>query len=624
MRSWLCLALMLCLAAPAWATDIVVTTRNDGPVGPTDGECSLREAVQAANTDTAVDSCPAGSGQDRILLPNVALYTLTSELVVTTDIDLYGTGTPAERTRVRVASNVTARHINLQKPASGPDAELRIFHIDFENGTAVNGGSIYVERDQRLIVQQARFSNNLATAPTGLGGGAVYIESDGFASFFETTFRSNQALGTGGAILSTGSFLTLDRTTFDSNSAAQGGAVTTIAVTSITNSTFTSNSSNEAGAVDLRGGGIFSHSITSTTVYLNSSTGTQAGKAGGVDCSGATQPCLVRNSLIVNNRKNGSNSSPDSDVSGMFTSQGFNALGQASSTDGFTAGTDQFNVSVNLNLISDNGGHVTTIALPSGHEALNAGDCTATATDARGFDRPSTGCDAGAHENESDADGVVAQPRIFLQGAFRPLPYLTTSRNASLPLAQPFAYRGYTGTESVTQHRVSTVDWAMVRLLVPFGSALIEIDRRAGLLQSSGFVSDLDGVSPLVFDDAGTIGGVADYVVEVIPRNHIPLSTVETLELNKLTAVYPDFTGLDYANANLGRTVALNNLSGSPVFRGARAGDAAGNGLVDGLDALAIEAALTSSTPYSPSDLDYDGDVDLTDLLELWLPNNGR
>lgn len=32
-----------------------------------DGKCSLREAIQAANTDTAVDTCPAGDGADTIV-----------------------------------------------------------------------------------------------------------------------------------------------------------------------------------------------------------------------------------------------------------------------------------------------------------------------------------------------------------------------------------------------------------------------------------------------------------------------------------------------------------------------------------------------------------------------------
>ena len=59
------IALVLLFAAPARATVIPVTTFTD-PV--TVGDCSLREAVDAANGDTGVDTCPAGSGDDVIRL----------------------------------------------------------------------------------------------------------------------------------------------------------------------------------------------------------------------------------------------------------------------------------------------------------------------------------------------------------------------------------------------------------------------------------------------------------------------------------------------------------------------------------------------------------------------------
>ena len=69
------LALVLILAmlslgpAPlARATTITVTTTQDELND--DGDCSLREAIQAANTDTEVDECPAGDGADTISLPS--------------------------------------------------------------------------------------------------------------------------------------------------------------------------------------------------------------------------------------------------------------------------------------------------------------------------------------------------------------------------------------------------------------------------------------------------------------------------------------------------------------------------------------------------------------------------
>jgi CSLREA domain-containing protein len=60
------LLLTLVLAAPASAADITVTTRLDTVSG--DGRCSLREAVTAANTNTAAGGCPAGGLERDVIL----------------------------------------------------------------------------------------------------------------------------------------------------------------------------------------------------------------------------------------------------------------------------------------------------------------------------------------------------------------------------------------------------------------------------------------------------------------------------------------------------------------------------------------------------------------------------
>src|SRR5688500_4402324 len=41
-----------------------------------DGDCSLREAIRAANLDQVVDACAAGSGADTLRLP-AGIYALT-------------------------------------------------------------------------------------------------------------------------------------------------------------------------------------------------------------------------------------------------------------------------------------------------------------------------------------------------------------------------------------------------------------------------------------------------------------------------------------------------------------------------------------------------------------------
>src|SRR2546425_7082963 len=61
--------------APAAAgTTITVNTTNDELA--VDGNCSLREAITAANSDAAVDACSAGNGADTVVVPG-GTYNLT-------------------------------------------------------------------------------------------------------------------------------------------------------------------------------------------------------------------------------------------------------------------------------------------------------------------------------------------------------------------------------------------------------------------------------------------------------------------------------------------------------------------------------------------------------------------
>ena len=83
-------AAALALPGAAQGAAINVTTAADAVAA--DGACSLREAVQAANTDAAVSDCPAGSGADQISL-GATTYKLTGgELLVTSELTITGAG----------------------------------------------------------------------------------------------------------------------------------------------------------------------------------------------------------------------------------------------------------------------------------------------------------------------------------------------------------------------------------------------------------------------------------------------------------------------------------------------------------------------------------------------------
>src|SRR3954463_8561701 len=64
----LSLAGAVALALPAGASGASIPVTIKGDTVADDGQCSLREAVQAANTNTANLGCPTGNGTDTITL----------------------------------------------------------------------------------------------------------------------------------------------------------------------------------------------------------------------------------------------------------------------------------------------------------------------------------------------------------------------------------------------------------------------------------------------------------------------------------------------------------------------------------------------------------------------------
>jgi CSLREA domain-containing protein len=128
------LALAALHAPLARAATITVTTTVDEVNA--DGDCSLREAIRAANLDQAVDGCAAGAGADTISLPagNYILTlggvsedaALTGDLDITDDLTMIGSG----------AGNTTV-------DANGLDRALQITgqSIGQISGVTIEGGN---------------------------------------------------------------------------------------------------------------------------------------------------------------------------------------------------------------------------------------------------------------------------------------------------------------------------------------------------------------------------------------------------------------------------------------------------------------------------------------------------
>jgi CSLREA domain-containing protein len=123
---------------PPTGTLITVTTTADA--WDNTGACSLRQAIQAANTDLPVGSCPAGEGDDLIILP-AGVYALTREGSseddnISGDLDIRSSlvisGAGAETTFV------DANHIDrVLQVHAGIEVEVR--GLTVRNGQTANG-----------------------------------------------------------------------------------------------------------------------------------------------------------------------------------------------------------------------------------------------------------------------------------------------------------------------------------------------------------------------------------------------------------------------------------------------------------------------------------------------------
>ena len=206
----------LAFSPAALAAGLAVTTLDDELNA--DGDCSLREAIEAANTDTAVDACGAGSGTDQIVFDaafaGAALTLALGELVVSSDVRIGAFDSPF----VTLVAGPGARHLRVT------GGTVFVEQLGFRSGVAGRGGAVFVEAGaERFSARNAIFENNVAT---GDGGGALWIEG-GMVSAAYTSFGDNSAPGgTGGAVhVAGGSFSTGSELLFTLNSATDGGAV---------------------------------------------------------------------------------------------------------------------------------------------------------------------------------------------------------------------------------------------------------------------------------------------------------------------------------------------------------------------------------------------------------------
>jgi CSLREA domain-containing protein len=393
------------VAPAASAATITVNNLSGTSVA---GQCTLRDAIQAANTDVAVQGCAAGSGPDTINFSVTGAIPLATQITISSSVTISGPGAAS----LTLATTGTNRALYLDDT---PPSVVTISGVTFQGNPATTaaGGAIF-HYGGALFVQDSVFTGNFSTAPGGAifnygggleivsstftgnhasRGGAIFMYS-GALRVIQSTFTGNIATGDGGAIyLYSSGALTMTDSTLSGNQAQNGGAIYLYraAASTITNSTISGNSASN------RGGGIY---LYGQTLTINNSTltgNTASSSGGGVYLYGST---LNLFSTIIANNINGG--APDIGVGETGTVNGTNSLVRG--TSGFSFSTNVANITGQdplLGPLANNGGPTLTHALLAGSPAINTGiNPLALAFDQRGtpFARSSGATDIGAFE----------------------------------------------------------------------------------------------------------------------------------------------------------------------------------------------------------------------------------
>jgi len=307
------------LASAQAGTISVFTTADDNTVN---GNCTLREAIIATNTNVSTDLCSVSGGPDVIqLFPGTYQLTLTGageDAAAFGDLDITGTltivganpntviidGNGTDRVfHILTGLTVTIRNLQIIDGQTGPDMSLdrggaiRSINsaLTLENvqvlgnhtgdadgstvgGAAPSGGGISVEGGGSLTVRDCLFDQNTA--------------GDGFNDGVPTSPKG----GSGGAINAAGGSITIERSTFSQNASGRGADVP---------SQTQGGNGGDGGAIACSSCGL---TMSRTTVSgnhagkggLGSSLSASSGRGGGVGLISATS-ANIENSTISGN-----------------------------------------------------------------------------------------------------------------------------------------------------------------------------------------------------------------------------------------------------------------------------------------------------------------------------------
>lgn len=416
----------LIAAAPALAATITVDTLADELSA--NGNCSLREAMQAANTNAAVDACTAGAaGLDTVVLP-AGVNPLSVTITVSDAVIVRGAGR-ASTTINRGATNafngpgVAGATLTLEDLSvvgsinTGGAQDIVVTRVDFSGviGTMINtlNGSITIT-DATLSGGGVNSSGGSVTvSDTTITGGGVNTAT-GAIALTDTAVSGddvNSSTGsitltrstvTGGGVNSSSGPLTLtDSAVMNSPSNGVGTDSGTINLTrSLVSGSDSRGITSSSGAISLvnstvsgNDGGIYGGSSTITLDAVTVTLNDVDGEGSGIDTSSGT--ISMTHTIVAGH-------SQDCDVAATTAQYSMDSDGSCG-----LAGADNLsNANPLLGPLANNGGPTLTHLPQAGSPAIDSGsNGLCQAVDQRGVARPIDGngdatatCDRGAVE----------------------------------------------------------------------------------------------------------------------------------------------------------------------------------------------------------------------------------
>jgi CSLREA domain-containing protein len=414
-------------AAPGLAVTFTVTKTNDSADGTCDADCSLREAVIAAN---------AAAGADTVVLP-AGFYDLTITDAVagvdenaaqTGDLDIAGGGFTLEGAGSTV-TEIDARELGnriLHVQRNFDTTPIAIRGVALEGGDTSGFTSDNVGASIRVSDNFSGLVVMLEDVVVGDAIGTSAVQSVTTLRISECTFEENQTgaalhLATFGTSKSfgAGTETRIERSIFREN---DGFAINAVKNQNnahqflLANSTVTGNDRTTSLSY---GAAIF----TTNSARILNSTIADDGRygVGAITDAFGTPVVEIQSSVFSSNDSGSVLPVGATDGVALPTSRGGNVVSDAGAGV-FTEPTDQASTNPQLQLLADNGGPTLTHLLAPGSPAIDAGLDSGTlgscpATDQRGEPRPQDGdgngsaiCDAGAVE-------VAPEPGALALGA---------------------------------------------------------------------------------------------------------------------------------------------------------------------------------------------------------------